>query len=326
MPPASSPSGVSRHGQLWNPQAREGTELAQASPALRAPLCPPEFQLSQPGRALVRPPGSKGDPAGRVPKRRGTEGVHRRIPHGEEQGSETVRVDRDGRIHHGETLPLPPEAGEDPACLHQSPESETKEIAVHLFRGHYTSATAANATASGRTLPLLAYTWYRLEVEMHFRNFIFVAGIALLLALPARQASAQSAAGKSAKNTPWTTPRTPDDHPDFQGVWANNSATPLERPKIVEGRAYLTEQEVAALKKKAAELFDDGNSDAAFFDQVFETVLANVKGAKTGFKSTDGETGDYSSVWTESRDWDNRTSLITDPADGRLPPRLEERR
>ena len=155
---------------------------------------------------------------------------------------------------------------------------------------------------------------------MHLRNFIFVAAIALLLAFPARQASAQSAAGKSAKNTTWTAPRTPDDHPDFQGVWANNSATPLERPKIVEGRAYLTEQEVAALKKKAAELFDDGNSDAAFFDQVFETVLANVKGAKTGFKSTDGETGDYSSVWTESRDWDNRTSLITDPADGRLPP------
>jgi hypothetical protein len=144
---------------------------------------------------------------------------------------------------------------------------------------------------------------------MQFRSFIFVTGIALLLTLPSGQANAQ-----------WKTPRTPDGHPDFQGVWANNSATPLERPKVVEGRAYLTEQEVAALKTKAAELFDNGNSDAAFFDQVFETVLANVKGSKTGFKSTDGQTGDYSSVWTESRDWDNRTSLITDPADGRLPP------
>jgi hypothetical protein len=144
---------------------------------------------------------------------------------------------------------------------------------------------------------------------MQFRSFIFVAGIASLLTLPSGPAAAQ-----------WAVPRTPDGHPDFQGVWANNSATPLERPKIVDGRPYLTEQEVAALKSKASELFDNGNSDAAFFDQVFETVLANVKGSKTGFKSTDGQTGDYSSVWTESRDWDNRTSLITDPADGRLPP------
>jgi hypothetical protein len=57
---------------------------------------------------------------------------------------------------------------------------------------------------------------------------------------------------------------------------------------------------------------------------VFEAALANVKGTKSGFKSVDGETGDYSSVWTVRRDWDNRTSLIVDPPDGRLPPMTEE--
>jgi hypothetical protein len=112
--------------------------------------------------------------------------------------------------------------------------------------------------------------------------------------------------------------RTVDGQPDLQGVWANNNATPLERPKELGGRAYLTEQEVAALKRKANELFN-GQSDAAFGDQVFVSVLANINGAKSGFKSTDGQTGDYSSVWTVERDWDNRTSLITDPIDGRLP-------
>ena len=42
------------------------------------------------------------------------------------------------------------------------------------------------------------------------------------------------AAGRSAKQ--WTPPLTPDGHPDLQGNWVNKSATPLERPKQLEGR------------------------------------------------------------------------------------------
>jgi hypothetical protein len=166
---------------------------------------------------------------------------------------------------------------------------------------------------------------------MHFRNLTFAVAVAAVLSLVQGQALAQAITAKPAK-TPtgtWKTPRTVDGQPDLQGVWANNNATPLERPKILEGRAFLTEQELAALKKKAGELFDNGNSDAAFGDSVFESVLANVKGTKSGFISTDGQTGDYSSVWLVTRDWDNRTSLITDPPDGRLPamtPQAEKKR
>jgi hypothetical protein len=117
----------------------------------------------------------------------------------------------------------------------------------------------------------------------------------------------------------YTPPRTADGHADLQGYWSNNIATPLERPKELNGRATLTDDEVAAMKKKAHELFG-GNGDAAFGDSVFNVVWANVHGTKSGFVSTDGETGDYSSVWTVEREWDNRTSLIFDPPDGRMPP------
>jgi hypothetical protein len=133
------------------------------------------------------------------------------------------------------------------------------------------------------------------------------------------QVAPHSAFAKSkAVKTTWIPPRTSDGHPDLQGFWANNNATPLERPKELAGRELLTDQEVAALKKKASELFT-GQGDAAFGDTLFQTVLANVNGTKAGFKSTDGDTGDYSSVWNDQREWDNRTSLITDPPDGRLP-------
>jgi hypothetical protein len=121
----------------------------------------------------------------------------------------------------------------------------------------------------------------------------------------------------------WTAPRTPDGQPDLQGVWANNNATPFERPKELEGRQFLTEQEVAALKAKAGELFS-GDGDAAFGDTVFLAALANAKGNEKGFKSRDVTTGDYNSFWIVERDFDNRTSLIIDPPDGRVPPMLPE--
>jgi len=124
---------------------------------------------------------------------------------------------------------------------------------------------------------------------------------------------------------PFKAGRTPWGDPDLQGNYTNlyENGTPLERPKELAGRESLTDEEVAALKKKAGELFS-GNGDAAFGDTLFQTVFANVKGNKSGFKSTDGETGDYSSVWNDTRDWNNRTSLITDPPDGRLPAMTAE--
>ncbi len=160
---------------------------------------------------------------------------------------------------------------------------------------------------------------------MFIRNLTFAGATAVVLSLVPGQLTAQSINAKPAKNaaTAWTLSRTPDGQPDLQGVWANNNATPLERPKELAGRALLTEEEVAALKSTADELFS-GQSDAAFGDSVFLSVLANVKGTKKGFKSSDGQTGDYSSVWTVERDWDNRTSLITDPSDGRLPALTSE--
>ena len=118
-------------------------------------------------------------------------------------------------------------------------------------------------------------------------------------------ASAQSA-GADGAQTPW-------GDPDLQGVWASDSATPLERPAPLADREFLTDEEVALLRQKASELFN-GETDAAFGDSVYEAVLNDAK----DYKSTD-TTGNYNQFWLIDRWFENRTSLVIDPPDGRVP-------
>lgn len=110
----------------------------------------------------------------------------------------------------------------------------------------------------------------------------------------------------------WTLPRTPDGHPDLQGVWANNNATPLERPEAWAGKARLTPEELAELQVAAQQAVDDG--DALFGDQL---VLAAIE--RTQAASYDPTTGNYNQFWIADRDFNDRTSLVIDPPDGRLP-------
>ena len=136
--------------------------------------------------------------------------------------------------------------------------------------------------------------------------------LAFTLALAAGAQTPQ--AGKPAAGKP--IPRTRDGHPDFQGVWLNNSATPFERPKTVQGRDRLTDQEVADMSARAKKIFTSGGSDAASADEYFNAAFSNVEKYKSA-GATD------SSERVLPLIFDNRTSLITDPPEGRMPALTE---
>jgi hypothetical protein len=153
-------------------------------------------------------------------------------------------------------------------------------------------------------------------------------GLTALLSLAQGPAAPRPAAARAKAAPHWKAPLTAEGQPDLQGVWANNTATPLERPKELADRPLLTDEEVAAMKAKATELYN-GKGDAAFGDTIFQTVWASLKGTTVGphvkaANEFDGGTGDYSSEWIVAREWDNRTSLITDPPDGKLPAMTPE--
>ena len=107
-------------------------------------------------------------------------------------------------------------------------------------------------------------------------------------------------------------PRLPNGQPDLQGTWENNSATPLERPAQLAGKPLLSDDEVAALEARAAQLFN-AEADAAFGDAVYLSLL-DGKSPRLVFP-----TGTYSQNWVPARYFERRTSLIVDPPDGRLP-------
>jgi len=147
---------------------------------------------------------------------------------------------------------------------------------------------------------------------------VVVAAALALGSLAVVSLAAQSGASSGAAPAGWKVPRLADGHPDLQGVWGNNSVTPMTRPTQWKDKASLTDAELDELKRTAQQFIDQGG-DAIFGNFVQLMLDARDKGA---FKqvSYDPSTGNYNQFWMADREWDNRTSLITDPPDGQYPP------
>src|SRR6202051_630092 len=85
--------------------------------------------------------------------------------------------------------------------------------------------------------------------------------VALLMPTPAAGQARAPAAKPATVGKGYTPPRTPDGQPDLQGVWTNNTVTPLERPKGLAGKEFYTEEELQALAKKERERLDQTEAE-----------------------------------------------------------------
>ena len=137
-----------------------------------------------------------------------------------------------------------------------------------------------------------------------------VAGLTALVSfVGVAEASGDGAQSPTARATPtsaakkWTPPRTAWGEPDLQGVWSYATITPLERPGNQAGKDVLDDVEIAALDKEA-------RTGADRRDGTPEADLARA----------------YNAFWYDRGKSDGRTSLIVDPADGRLPSLTPEGR
>jgi len=152
----------------------------------------------------------------------------------------------------------------------------------------------------------------RFLASLHTLAIVVVLASVVPVPVVGQSPAATGQAKKAAATNTWSPPLTPYGQPDLQGVWVNSSATPLERPDALAGRALLTDEEVKELQQRADRLFKYGNSDFAGGDSLFQAALTNPE----QYKDPIATAGSDAMV---ERKFDNRTSLIVDPPEGKVP-------
>src|ERR1700722_4436319 len=107
------------------------------------------------------------------------------------------------------------------------------------------------------------------------------------------QTPESSAAPPAGLKTPW-------GEPDLQGIWTDETTTPLQRPAKYANQELFTEEQRAEL------------------DRIRATFPGRDTRAPRG--SEQDVAGAYNNVWGGLKRTGKRTSMIIDPPDGHIPP------
>lgn len=100
--------------------------------------------------------------------------------------------------------------------------------------------------------------------------------------------------------------RTVHGQPDLQGLWTNDTITPIERPVALADQAFLSTDEIASMEARIAERREIADDNIVV--------------------EAGGSIGGYNQVWLDSGDTvlsTGQTSMVVDPPSGRAPIRPE---
>jgi hypothetical protein len=116
-------------------------------------------------------------------------------------------------------------------------------------------------------------------------------------------------------------PRMPDGHPDLQGTYDLNTLTPVERPPNMP--AVLTIEQAQRLEAQVSDAL-------AATEQDLDPNRSAPPEGGDGSTGAAGNVGGYNTFWLDPGrkymivNGEARTSLVVDPADGRVPPMTDE--
>jgi hypothetical protein len=127
---------------------------------------------------------------------------------------------------------------------------------------------------------------------------VAAAGAAVIWASIDRTSAQTQTTSNEGLKTPW-------GEPDLQGIWTNETDTPLQRPAKYADQEFFTPEQRAELDRARSDLL--GNERA----RAERGTARDVAGA-------------YNSAFASFRHTGLRTSLIVDPPNGRIPPLTPE--
>jgi hypothetical protein len=161
------------------------------------------------------------------------------------------------------------------------------------------------------------------------RLFASLVTVAALGAGPALAQAANDQMPRAKVKAGYKVPRLADGHPELEGVWTNATATRLERPANYGDTLLMDKAEAA--KQENATFARNARINAPTAKETTENWKELAKGPDKLDECRGGSLGTacgYNAGWTDPGDLimrvdgQPRTSLITFPANGRMPPRV----